>query len=596
MIQYQSVGDLLLLWQERAMANGEDHRVMDTMVDVYGGNLPPEFDDYFHKKMHVHLINSIRLAWDDLANMAGKAFPIFVRADNDTPTAEDRAERQEKIGYGYNRAGRICGGVEMKTLKKVIAWWLVGCANAVYMVLPDYEKKTPFFTFRDPRTHYPPIGWSPYTQADPEDALFVYEMTFGELNDRYPDKTPELESRFKKTRSTGTATTRGANESTGFTVAEYYHRDHWITAVLEDQPLVLAESNTGDRGHPGVMPVVATGLYSPDTSKGRSIFADQVSIQAAIARMFSQKLDFYDRTLYPIIFHTPLAGKTVRVGPYAMNEYNVSTTGVPPRMDVVAPAHPIDADQTMAFALGLSKMLNRNPEMMQGAGQADSAKALEQLKAGITSTIRDGFWPPMLEAEPRLYSLAARMDVACWGNVSKRVHGERKSQAFTVNYVPGVHLRGREDDFELEPGLGLAGYQGTLEIIQLFGAELVPEQDAVEQGEWTRDARGTLRRLQGDKLRKILYADLTTKAANGVLAPGAINEILRRVERGGEDLYDVIDEMEKAGRMLVQPQAGGPLGTPGGTAGATAALPPGSTAAPGAMPAILPTLEALRRR
>ena len=590
MSRYNNVGDLSLLWQERSMAHGEDIRDMDTMVNVYNGLLPPEFNDYFNKRMHVHLVNSIRLAWDDLANMAGKAFPLFVRADNDSPTAEARAERLEDVGYGYNRAGRIVGGIEFKTLKKVLAWWLVGCANAVYMTLPDYEFKTPFFTFRDPRTHFPPVGWSPWTQAAPEDALFIYEMSYGELCNRYPEKAAEIRAKYQKARSSTAATTRGATESWAFTVGEYYHKDLWITAIVDDQPIVLAESNVGDSGHPGVMPVVATGLYSASSSMGRSIFADQVSIQAAMARMFSQKLDWYDRTLYPIIFHTPLSGNTVHFGPLAFNEYKTDFMGVQPRLDVVAPAHQIDADQTMAFALGLSKMLNRNPEFLQGAGPADSAKALEQLQKGITSTIRDGIWPCMLEAEPRLYSLAARMDVNIWPNLKKTARGEKRAQAFITDYVPAVHLRGREDSFELEPGLGLAGYQGTLEIIQLYGAELIPEQDAVEQGEWTRDARGTIRRLQGDKLRKILYADLMQKAAAGILMDGAISEILRRVEGHGEDMNDVIEDMRKGGRLTVQPPAAptGPAG-PGAPGEAPGGMGP-------AVSGVLPALETFRRR
>lgn len=579
---YRNPESLVRLWESRAMVYGTEHAAMDTLVNVYNGGLPPEFADYFHEDMHVHLPNLIRLGWDDMANMAGKVFPLYVDPDNERPTAKERAELQEKIGYGYNRAGRVCGGVSMKTLKKVISWWLIGTANAVYMVLPDYEKKTPFFTFRDPRSHFPPVGWSPYTQAAPVDTLFAYTLTLGEMKNRYPDKTAEIDRHFNRVMSTATVMSK-VDDSTALTILEFYSKDVWVVCVADDIPLVLSESSYGDVGHPGVMPVVATGLYAPDGSKGRSIFADQVSLQAAMARMFSQKLDFYDRTLYPIIFHTPLMQNMVRIGPYAMNEYN-TTTAPNPRMDVVSPAHPIDADQTMAFTLGLQRILNRNPEMMQGAGDANSAKALETLKQGITGTIRDGFWPCMLEAEPRLYSLAAQVDVNCWGNVKKRVHGSRKNNAYTVNYVPGVHLRGREDDFEVEPGLGLAGYQGTLEIIQLYGAELIPEQDAIEQGEWTRDAREMVRRLQGDKLRKLQYADLASRASNLALAPGAISEIIRRVEKNGEDMGDVIEEMEKSGRLA--PPAPEPSAMQG---------PPGMPPTPQDLSAILPSMAAMGR-
>jgi len=95
-----------------------------------------------------------------------------------------------------------------------------------------------------------------------------------------------------------------------------------------------------------------------------------------------------------------------------------------------------------------------------------------------------------------------------------------------------------------------------------------------------------LRRLQGDKLRKLQYADLAARAQNMALAPGAISEIIRRVEKNGEDMGEVIDEMEKAGKLTPPPPpAAGPGMMPGGAPGG---MPPG-------MEAILPSMAALGR-
>jgi hypothetical protein len=330
------------------------------------------------------------------------------------------------------------------------------------------------------------------------------------------------------------------------------------------------------------------GLYSPQGAKGRSLFADQVSIQAAIARMFSQKLDFFDRTLYPMIFHTRLSGQTIRIGPYATNEYDPSD-GFQPKVDTVAPAHQVDADATMAFALGLSRMLNRNPESMQGAGEADSAKALEALKSGITTTIRDGFWPPMIEAEPKLLSLASKIDVRLWGNIRKVAKGKRKNGPFRINYVPATLLRGREDDWEVEAGLGLAGYQGTIEILQLLGAEQIPERMALEQRDDVRNAEEAYRMIQGDRIQKVVFADLATKAQEGMLVGGALARIWRRV-LSGEELYEVIEEMDAAGELYIAPPSpdellgqlgpGGPTGGPGGL------IPPGERPVPTSLAAL----------
>lgn len=591
-----STADLSDMFSSRAMLYGDDIKLMDTMVGVYNGGLPAEYQEYFDDGMKVHVPNMIRLAWDDLAAMAGKVFPIYVRPDNDKSAARKRAEKQEQIGYGYNRGSYVAGGPDMDLLMDVVAWWMVGCANAVMMALPDYKNQTPYFTFRDPRTYYPPAGWSPFTQAAPSDALFAYQITIAELKNRFPDKAQEIGAKMKSTipMTTGWGIRKSALTDNDYIwIGEYYHEDCWLVAAISDLGIELARSETGDRGHPGVQPVVSMSLYNPETPKGRSMFADQISIQAAMARMFSQKLDFFDRTLYPLIFHTPLAGNTIRVGPFATNEYNTAS-GVPPRVDTVAPAHQVDADQTMSFAMGLSRMLNRNPEMMQGGGQADSAKALNELRSGITSTIRDGVWPPIISALPRLYAKAAQMDINLWGSVSKVSTGTRKNSAFRVPYRPESDLKGRTMDFEVEPGVGLAGYQGTLEIMQLVGAELMPEDDALEQLPDVKEPQATKRRLQADRLSKVIFGDLAAKAQGGMLQPGALSEARKRV-LGGEELDDVLEEMENAGRLMVQQQAPPEAGGLGGLLGANGA-PTG--AGPGEQPASsllpLPTMMAIR--
>lgn len=569
--------DLNALYSERAGIYGEAHSAIDELVGLYEGNLPQEFDDYFAPEMHVHIINMVRLAWDDLATMAGKEFPLYVRPDNLTQKAKDRAERIEQIGYGYNENGRTCGGITMKLLQKVNAWWMVGGGSAVNMVLPHYESKRPFFTFRDPRTYFPPGGWTPFSQVAAADGLFVYPITLGEVKRRYPDKVDELNQKV------GRSTTSMANGShKSFTrdddfvlqLAEYYHADTWIVQTLTDLAVTVARSDDGDPGHPGIVPVVAYGFYSAFGAKARGLFADQVSIQAATARMFSQQLDFYDRMLYPLIFHTPLVNEKLRLGPNAANTYDTSS-GIPPRVDTVQPAHSIDANQMMAFSLNLSRVLNRNPEQMQGQGEADSAKALTELKSGITSTIRDWIWPPMVEAQPKMYELAARLEVKLWPNERRTTSGSRRNQPFAAEYVPAAHLKGRESSFRLEPGLGLAGYQGTLELMQLVQSEMIPESEAMEQGEWVRNVQEATRGIELDRLAKLNLALLGAKAEQGQLAEDAIALLTQAVE-AGEALNDAIIRLSAEGKLVAppppMPEMGAPPGMPPGMPPELAAL------------------------
>src|SRR6266498_135819 len=248
----RSAPDLSSLFNERAGIYGTRHNEIEKLIGVYEGQLPTEFNDFFAEDMHVHLINMIRLDWDDLATMAGKEFPIYVEPDNNGAAARERAERQEKIGYGYNRAGELCGGIHMKLLMKVLMWWLVGTGNAVLMTLPSVEKKTPFFTFRDPRTHYPPVGWTPFNQSEAKDALFAYPMTIGEVKRRWPHARDEISIKVQAVTNGPDGKRVVLDDTTTIWVGEYYHAETWMVATLTDRVVTLARTDEGDRDHPGV--------------------------------------------------------------------------------------------------------------------------------------------------------------------------------------------------------------------------------------------------------------------------------------------------------------------------------------------------------
>lgn len=598
--------DLSTLFSNRATHFAASHKDKDTLVQLWHGELPSEFDDFFAPGMHIHLINMTRLAWDDLANLTGKVFPIKVPAKSDSSPQQKAAETVEEVNHAYNGAGLVRGGMGMDLLMKVLSWWLVGTADAVAMVLPDYELQTPFFHFRDPRSHYPPVGWTPYSQAPLDNTLFAYQMTYADLKLRFPEKAGSLDAKRVKYPGLGTAKT--PDDNAWIWVGEYYDTDAWYVSTLEDRTVELVRSEAGDRGHPGVQPAVPFSLYSPNDPKGRSSFADQASIQAAMSRMFSQKLDFFDRTLYPMIFTTKLSHQNIRVGPYAINEWE-SEAGAPnPNIHVVGPTNAVDADQMMNLAMGLQRMLNRNPESFQGAGPANSAKALEELRSGVTGTVRDGYWPAFINGLPKLYAAAMRMDMNLWGEVRKSGSGRRRNAYFSVTYRPRVALRGYEDAVRLQAGIGLAGYQGTLEVMQLYGAGMLSLEDALEQMvDYIDEPVEAQRKLQAQDLQRLMFASLGAKAQGGQLRDGALADLLVAVERDGKDLYDEISRMEQEGLLMIPPAPppgmpgmggpGGPAPGPGG-----GGLPPELMAAlggklqQGAVPggSAVPSLEALR--
>src|SRR6266545_1380987 len=131
-------------------------------------------------------------------------------------------------------------------------------------------------------------------------------------------------------------------------------------------------------------------------------------------------------------------------------------------------------------------------------------------------------WPPMIAGITRMYEKAARIDMNVWKYNRRTIQGTRKNSDFRVPYTPATDLLGREGKFEVEPGLGLAGYQGTVEILQLLGAEAISEDMALEQLEHVRDPQAEKRRIFNDRLQKVMFANLAANGQQGIVVPGAL--------------------------------------------------------------------------
>lgn len=538
--------DLQQLASERMGHYSGVHDTINTLINVYDGEVPDAYKHYFHRDIPIEVINMIRMAVDDLTAMAGKVFPVFVPPRNNTAKAKKEAELVEKICLGYNDAGRKVGSIGMDMLMKRLAWWLILSADAVAMVLPDYEYKTPYFTFRDPRSHFPPVGWTPWGRTPLDGTMFIYSCTVGELGRMYPEKEARLRDVYKSKMGGHGLSTHGTGDLLNVRVAEFYHSEAWYVAAVDDDVTVLSESMSGDKGFPGVCPVVPFTMFSADMPKGRSFIADQVGIQMSQSRMVSQKIDYYDRLLYPMLFHTALKDE-INYGPGSSNEFD-DLNGIRPVVEQIVPPNPVDADETIGFLMGISRILNRNPEVMQGGGDMNSGKALDTaMDVGPRATIKDSFWPVFIEGIPKLYCKAAEMDLNLWGNVRK-TQGYNKNGAYSnVDYTPNVHLKPFYKDVRIEPGLGLGGFQGSLEIMQKLGAGLISRDTALEQLPEFANPQEEKRRIQADKLEEVMFADLATKAQSGIISPEAFHEIKRLVEEKDLDLFEAVAELAKTG-------------------------------------------------
>lgn len=150
---------------------------MDRMSRLYEGEIPAEYADFFPKSSPVHVINMIRLAWDDLASSVGR-FPDFVA---DPLNASDKELKRtgllERIGHSYLRTSMPTG----KEFLFTTAWWLVGTGRSVAVVVPDLENKKPRIEHRDPRTAFPGAKRKIGNRiVELSDIIFDYEVSFDE--------------------------------------------------------------------------------------------------------------------------------------------------------------------------------------------------------------------------------------------------------------------------------------------------------------------------------------------------------------------------------------------------------------------------------
>ena len=530
---------------ERRKAYYSSWNLMATeIVDARNGKLPARFNDYFPDELHRHDLNQLRLAHDDLTSICTFTFPIDVRPKNNSDVKEREAARVENVLNSY----RDSGNLPHELLKKQLAFWLTLVGDAVAIVMPDYERKSPYYHFRDPRHHLPPIGWGPWSPAPLDGTMFVYNESLAVLKMRYPDKAMTLENAFNKQ-------SNGIQRSPNVVVevVEYYSRDSWQVVALGEPSVPLVRSDQGDRGHPGVCPVHSFTMYDGDNPKGRPPLSDLISLQAAASRMLSQEIDYSDAILFPILAHTPMeGGKPIQRGFGAANVYD-TTNMVPPRIDKVAPDSPINALNTINFLMEYARTQSRNPESFQGIGQADSAKALSALKAGVEGYAQTEFINLFANGEPKLYGLGMEMDRNIWGNVKKDIAVNRRGSVITESYVPNLLLKGYENQVRLKRPMGAGGYQGVIERMQLVGSKLMSKRDFFEQDYRIDDPLSWEQRIELENLKEMAYADFSTKAQQGMFAPDAFSKIRKLMTEKNIDWMEAAEELQASGELMPPP-------------------------------------------
>lgn len=489
---------------------------MDKMSKLYEGELPAEYDQYFPTNSPIHIINMIRLAWDDLASSVGR-FPDFVADPVNASDAElKRIGKLEHIAHSYLRDSAPTG----KEFLFSTAWWLVGTGHAVAVVVPDTKNKRPRIEARDPRTAYPgakrKIG-NRITEL--KDMIFEYEIQGMEALARGFATHSDLKNNQGQTK-------------TRVKILEYVDEKQWMV-VSEFGHAKTSVHNLG------IVPVSYMQTFSPNhTALGQ--FNDQVTLMVAMSRIISQKIAYVDRMLYPIIWVKGHEG-AIRLGPQTINKL-----GPQGEMGSIAPPAQLQVDRDLATIERFSRILNRNPEVRQGEvnskGAYVGAKTLESLNESV-DTVVSRYWDTLGAAIQHLISVALTMDEMFWPNEEKSISGLVKGSRFRDKYVPKKDINGRTF-VRIEYGYGRGGYEGFLEAVQAYQAGLKPKRQAIEEMPGTSDVDAVLRLLEIEKMDEAGQVAFLTAASQGQLDTVVWAKLRKEMEKKGTPLHEIILKYE----------------------------------------------------
>lgn len=536
--------------------NPEDQRSRANymrMANIYRGQLPPEYERYFPRNRPQHIVNMIRLAWDDLATSIGRLPEL--RTDPLSSSREElkRVGKHENIGFNYLRNSEPNGKLFMWQL----AWYLLG-GRAVAMVVPNEEKKLPVFTLRNPAHSYPNAKKKVGGQIlELEDLMFKYEVD------------------WKTLANMGLVGSYMSDKSGKGKVIEYIDNTNHVIAVEEGEVMTSPHKL-------GVVPGHVFTPFSPDDDEWLGQFDSQLSLMVAISMLISQKLAFGERLIYPITWVRGHEG-TVRVGPNVLNKL-----GDQGEMGQLTPPTTFQVDQDIATLERFSRILNRNPEVRQGEvqskGSYTSAKTLEQLAEAI-DTVVGRHWDTVAVGMQNLFAAAYRMDEKVWPNVEKQLSFNRKGKNVNDRYVPSKDIAGRYTT-NVDYGFGVEGYQGFLMKMQAMDAGLMPRRDVIESMPGITDVDRAMHIMEVETMDQVGMAGFQQMAAANGIDLLLWAELREEMEKKGLPLYKVITKYEERLReqaqAAMQTQSIQPATVPG-----PEAAPPEEAPLPGVPPEVL---------
>lgn len=576
----QKAQDLASVFHSRLESHSHRFSVMNEVEAAVHGRLPERYGPLFaepEKEVRIEL-RTIKTADQDLTALTAKVFPISVDPKTSAQENVKSAERVEKVAYGYNNGAALRMGPEMDAIMFQLAQHQVRFADGCLVAYPDYDKKLIFFHVVDPRNHLPPVGWSPYSPAPLDESMICYELPLGEVKRRFPGSMTQLDQVYQRS-TFGPGGKRTPDDKMMVKFAMSLGTESWYASTVNgDKTVVLSQSEAGDRNHPGVCPITSFMQFGSDP-----LFTGQIGIEVALQKVMSQEIRGTEQMLTGPIFVSGMDGDINWTGVNKLSTLG----GEKPMVQRLGPTSPLNTERVLSSLVNFARIFNRNPESFQGGGDANSAKAVQTLQAGVRSTVQDILWMPFKNGFPRVYDNCMKMERNLWPNEKKTVRGKTGRSAFEIDYVPSVHLDGFDGRVKIEFGFGLGGIQQSIEAIQKNGAGMLSKRTAIEYDMGVRDVDAEMRRIESEEMGEVLTQVMAAKGE--LLSLSALAAIIKKIE-SGKTKVEAITEAEEEG-LFDPPPVEDPMMAMAGGAPPPGGLPPELAAmmgGGGGMPASLP--------
>lgn len=488
--------------------------------------------------------NLIQVALEDTSEAASSLPTIRVVPEKPTATGKTKASRMERIGWGYFDHSQM----ELLVTETVMDMAAFGLST--WVVWPDFEERLPIIEGRDPRTAYPEPGFRPGQRVNR--CMFAREMRFTQLPREYQQQIG----------SSLTEQGLSARADKEVVLVEWFTPEEYVLAALFDtQPSMAGQANAiypvlldWIPNKTGICQVIVGSRISLD-KEFRGQYDQVIGVLKAHVRLMGIVLDYADQAVYSDIWVKDVIGEVpwgggayIELGP------NGAIGRVPPAVTS------LNVQQDLDRLVDAIHVGGRWPKSRPGEiDQAIASAKFVEATAGMMNTAIKTYHQLLKRMMEQALRLCFLTDIKYFPG-AKTISGVLRNQEFVEEYEPAKDIN-TKNRVRVEYGLGLGRdpAQSIVMMLQLAadGNEYISHDFVMENLEGLTDVEREKVRMDVQKMRQMMLAELLTGLQTKTLPPAALVDIIDAREKG-EDLSAiyrkyVVEPALKAAEQQVTP-------------------------------------------